>query len=145
MGATQKRPSSYYDPELEERRLDFQVRRYEEEKAERQRRVYSEAAEQRRRDERAAEERHRQLAIQMAVSKTQQGLLELQKTEESRERESRASVASQLKFYGYILKNVGLNFQQTTLTFRCSSRVLRHCMKELTFQMLFVQNYCYRI
>jgi hypothetical protein len=66
--------------------------------------------EQRKREEAAAKEREAMLAVQHEELKLQQQQLDLQIARDKREKEKRSSVATQLKLFGDIVKNVAPKF-----------------------------------
>jgi hypothetical protein len=66
--------------------------------------------EQRKREEATAKEREAMLAVQHEELKLQQQQLDLQIARDKREKEKRSSVATQLKLFGDIVKNVAPKF-----------------------------------
>ena len=104
-----------YDPELEKLRFQFEMRKYEEEKAERLKR--EEKAERLRLEAKEEAERLRlkdhcewQKTQAAEAKKLQDDQFKWQQAKDEREKAKQESVAAQLKLYGDIVKNVAPKF-----------------------------------
>ena len=109
-------PTIGYDVELEKKRLEFEMMKFQEEMALKREKLIREAEKQEREEQRQLEKREREVKEQeerLALYKLQEQELymkqtqwEWQKSHDTRERERQQTPAAQVKFFGNVLKNV---------------------------------------